>query len=245
MTARKGKLKLMVLAILLIMAAGGVVAYTQLIHVVHIEINPSGKTKVWEENTSEYPIPTIVTPHCESKQMAKKLFGKENPTLLDTVMKILEMPEGKRKVKELVNYYGRIFFSIIAYSLNDCSINVYTSPLTRPQEPVKFVFHYNKSVDNFSLEVVENTEASKWQCRNTDEELNTLLSVHDISTYNNTFFIACDSDYFAALLSKGFAWENEGIDLSGFKAYKGVQVSIAYQDGKELDRGIDEIMVIE
>lgn len=47
--------------------------------IIHIEIEPSGEKRVWEENTIEQP--TMAT-SCQSKEfeeMERKLFGKENP----------------------------------------------------------------------------------------------------------------------------------------------------------------------
>ena len=59
----------------------------------------------------------------------------------------------------------------------------------------------------------------------------------NISRYDNTFFVAGESDdpALANILPLiDFAWENKAISLSGFKAYKGVQVSVVYEDEKEL-----------
>ena len=72
-----------------------------------------------------------------------------------------------------------------------------------------------------------------------------LLSLHNISRYNNTFLVACEAtggDKHLAL--EGFAWEDKAIDISGFKAYKGIRISIVYQDGEKLDERVDEIIVI-
>ena len=47
---------------ILLVAVAGVAAYTQIVHVVHIEIDPSGKIKsIWEED-KESPIVEIPQP---------------------------------------------------------------------------------------------------------------------------------------------------------------------------------------
>lgn len=239
-----------ILAIILTIA--GVVAYTPLIHVVHIRINQisSEKIEVWEEKTST--IPVVVTPPYEYKQMAKKLFGKENPTLLDAVKRVIEMPKGREKVQKLVNYYGAVFFMGISesYHLEDYSINVYAFPLTKPTVGVIFEFHYNKEADTFSLETtrdIEDIESTRWRYRNvTDEELKLLLDAHGISHYNNTFFVADESEGVSPdiLPLIGLAWESEAIELNGFKAYKGVRINVVvFEDGGK-DKFVDEIVVI-
>ena len=92
---------LLICFLAIIFVAVAVSAYTQLSHLIHIEINPSGnETKVWKENTSKAPVPAALLYPQPGKTILKKLFGKEDPknlTLLDGIMKVFEMPEGKAK----------------------------------------------------------------------------------------------------------------------------------------------------
>lgn len=234
---------------ILFVAVAGVAAYTQIVHVVHIEIGPSGKIKsVWEEDKES----TIVEiPLAYSyEQLGKKLFGKENPTILDAVKKVLEEKEGREKVEELLKRYGKIYFCDIGagYSgLGYYYVEVVAHPLAKPELPIVFRFRYNESADTFSLEIAEDA-GIEWHYRNvTDEELKELLSLHDISHYKNTFFIASEVTG-ESLSLEGFAWEDNAIDIGGFKACKGVRISIVYlywNQGKEkLDERVDEIIVI-
>ena len=226
---------------ILLIAIAGAVAYIQLVHVVHIEISPSGKVKsVWEEE-KESPIVEVPQPY-SYEQLGKKLFGKGNPTILDAVRRILEEQEGREKVGELLKRYGKIYFRDIAYA--GYSMDVVAFPLTKPELPIVFKFRYNKSTDAFSLEIVKDVARIDWHYRNvTDEELKALLSLQNISRHNNTFFVACETAG-EPLSLKGFAWEDKTINISGFKAYKGLQISIVYQGEEKLDERIDEIIVV-
>ena len=227
---------------ILLVAVVGIVAYTQLVHVVHIEISPSGKVKIWEED-KESPIVEIPQPY-SYEQLGKKLFGKEKPTILDAVERVLEEREGREKVEELLKHYGKIYFCIIAYS--GYSMDIVAFPLTKPESPIIFKFHYNESADAFSLEIAEDVVRTEWYYRNvTDEELKALSNLHDVSRYNNTFFVAGRSNALAVLSLKCFAWEDKAININGFKAYEGIQISIVYQDREKLDERVDEIIVIE
>ena len=78
-----------------------------------------------------------------------------------------------------------------------------------------------------------------------------LLEVTDLSKYKNTYFIAAENEEMNTLLLEGFAWDDgDIINLNGFKAYKGVQVLIAYEkirgyeNLQELLRQLDEIIII-
>ena len=249
MTMRILKLVVPMLLITIVCVA----AYTQLVHVVHIEIGPSGKIKsVWEEDKES----TIVEmPLLYSyEQLGKKLFEKENFTVLDAAKRVLEEKEGREKVEELLKRYGKIYFCDVGagYSgLGYYYVEVIAHLLAEPELPIVFRFRYNESADAFSLEIAEYAEDAgiEWHYRNvTDEELKELLSLHDISRYRNTFFVA--SEVTGECLSlEGFAWEDKPINISGFKACKGVRVSIVYQywnQGREkLDEKVDEIIVIE
>lgn len=234
---------------ILLVAVVGVAAYTQLVHVVHIEIGPSGKLKsVWEED-KESPIVEIPQPY-SYEQLGKKLFGKGNPTILDAVKRVLEEKAGREKVEELLKRYGKIYFCDIGYSVSGYFVEVIAHPLAKPELPIVFKF-YNESADAFSLEIAEYAEDAagiEWHYRNvTDEELKELLSSHDISRYKNTFFVASEAAG-ESLSLEGFAWEDNAIDIGGFKACKGVRVSIVYlywNQGKErVDETVDEIIVI-
>ena len=237
---------------ILLVAVVGVAAYTQLVHVVHIEIGPSGKIKsVWEEDKES---PIVEIPQLYSyEQLGKKLFGKENPTILDAVKRVLEEKAGREKVKELLKRYGKIYFCDIGIGYSGLGyyyVEVVAHPLAKPELPIVFEFRYNESADAFSLEIAEYAEDGagiEWYYRNvTDEELKELLSLLDVSRYKNTFFVACEAS--ESLSLKGFAWEDRAINISGFKACKGVRISIVYlywNQGKEkLDERVDEIMVI-
>ena len=235
---------------MILVAVVGVAAYTQLVHVVHIEIGPSGKIKsVWEED-KESPIVKIPLAH-SYEQLGKKLFGKENPTILDAVKRVLEEEAGREKVEELLKRYGKIYFSDIGagyHGLGYYYVKVIVHPLAKPELPIGFEFRYNESADAFSLEIAENEAGIEWHYRNvTDEELKELLSLYDISRYKNTFFVASEAAG-ESLSLEGFAWEDKAINISGFKAYKGVRISIVYlywNQGKEkLDERVDEIIVI-
>lgn len=59
-------------------------------HVVHIEIGPSGETKIWEESTRKHPIVATSCRLEEFEEMERRLFGKENPTILDAVKVVIE-----------------------------------------------------------------------------------------------------------------------------------------------------------
>ena len=233
---------------ILLVAVVGVVAYTQLVHVVHIEVSSSGKIKsIWEED-KESPIVEIPQPY-SYEQLGKKLFGKENPTVLDAAKRVLEEKAGREKVKELLKRYGKIYFCDIGCS--GYSMDVVAFPLIEPELPIVFKFHYNESADAFLLKIAEYAEdvaGIEWHYRNvTDEELKELLSLHDISRYNNTFFIASEAAG-ESLSLEGFAWEDKAINISGFKAYKGVRISIVYlywnQGREKVDETVDEIIII-
>jgi len=230
---------------ILLVAVVGVVAYTQLVHVVHIEVSSSGKIKsIWEED-KESPIVEIPQPY-SYEQLGKKLFGKENPTVLDAVERVLEEKEGRKKIEELLKYYGKIYFCDIGCS--GYSMDVVAFPLTKPELPIVFEFCYNESADAFSLEIAQDVAGVEWYYRNvTDEELKELLSLHNISRYNNTFFVASEA-VGESLSLKGFIWEDKAINISGFKAYKGIRISIVYlywnQGREKVDETVDEIIII-
>ena len=233
---------------ILLVAVAGAAAYTQIVHVVHIEIGSSGKIKSIQEEDKESTIVEIPLAY-SYEQLGKKLFGKENPTILDAVKRVLEEKEGREKVEELLKRYGKIYFCDIGagyHGLGYYYVEVVAHPLAKPELPIVFRFRYNESADAFSLEIAEDA-GIEWHYRNvTDEELKELLSLHDISRYKNTFFVACEITG-ESLSLEGFAWEDKPINISGFKAYKGVRVSVVYQywnQGKEkLDERVDEIIV--
>lgn len=228
----------------LVAAVGVVAAYTTLVRLVHIEVGPSGEVSVWEEDV-EPPIKKAYPSSHE--QLRRKLFGEENPTILDAVRRVVEEEVGRRKVEELLRRYDKIYFSAIAYPIPERSIEVIAYPLARPKSPIIFKFHYNEAKGSFSLEIVEEVRGVKWHYRSvTDEELKELLSLHDISRYNNTFFVASEaiSGPSDALSLDGFAWEDKAIDVGGFKAYRGVQVSVTYQGGRKLIEEVNKIIVI-
>ncbi len=232
---------------ILLVTVVGVAAYTQMVRVVHIEVGPSGKVKsVWEEDKGS---PIVEIPEAYNyEQLGKKLFGKENPTILDAAKRVLGEKVGREKVEELLKRYNKIYFCDVGYSGSEHSVEVIAHPLVKPELPVVFKFQYSESADAFSLEISEHDERIELHYKNvTDEELKELLSLHDISRYKNMFFIA--SEVAGESLSlEGFAWEDEAMDIGGFKAWKGVRMSIVYlyrNQGKEkLDERVDEIIVI-
>jgi len=146
--------------------------------------------------------------------------------------------------------YSKIYFCDIGYSVSGDYIEVIAHPLAKPELPIVFEFLYNESADAFSLEIAEYADVAgiEWYYRNvTDEELKELLGLHNISCYNNTFFIASEAAG-ESLSLEGFAWEDKAIDIGGFKTYKGVRISIVYlywnQSKEKLDERVDEIILI-
>ncbi|MCD6494310.1 MAG: hypothetical protein J7K36_11085 [Archaeoglobaceae archaeon] len=109
----------LLICLAIIFVAVAVSAYTQLSHLIHIEINPSeNETEVWKENTSKAPVPAAQLYPQPGKTILKKLFGKEDPknlTLLDGIMKVFEMPEGKAKIQELIGSWNVIVFQGLAF----------------------------------------------------------------------------------------------------------------------------------
>ena len=137
-------LKLVVPMILVAVAV--VAAYTQIVHVVHIEIGSSGKIKsIWEEN-KESPIVEIPQPY-SYEQLGKKLFGKENPTILDAVKRVLEEKAGREKVEELLKRYDKIYFCDIGYSISGYSVEVIAHPLAKPE----LLLYSNFSTTNLQM----------------------------------------------------------------------------------------------
>ncbi len=223
-----------ILFILTVIALTGTLAFTYY-HVVHIEIKSSGKTKIWKENTRE--LPTVAT-SCQLKEfeeMERKLFEKENPTMLDAAKIVIEK-EGE-KVGEFINHYGKICFYAIAYNLRNCSVDICAHPLARPL--VNFVFSY--SDHNFSIKIDDELEREYHYRNVTDEELK-LLNAYNFSKYDEHFFIAAESK--DSILLYGFGWESKPILLDGFETYKGIQVRITYENGKVLSIIIDHIVIV-
>ena len=219
--------------ILAVVALTGTLAFTYY-HVVHIEIKSSGKTKIWKENTREHPIVATSCQLKEFEEMERKLFGKENPTMLDAAKIVIEK-EGE-KVGEFINHYGKICFYAIAYNLRNCSVDICAHPLARPL--VNFVFSY--SDHNFSIKIDELER--EYHYRNvTDEELK-LLNAYNFSKYDKHFFIAAESK--DSILLYGFGWESKPILLDGFETYKGIQVRITYENGKVLSKLFDHIVIV-
>ena len=204
-------------------------------HVVHIEIGPSGETKIWEESTRKHPIVATSCRLEEFEEMERRLFGKENPTILDAVKVVIEKEGGK--VREFINNYGKICFYAIAHNLRNCSVDICAHLLARPL--VNFVFSY--SDHNFSIKINEELEREYHYRKVTDEELR-LLNAYNFSEYDKHFFIAAESK--DSVLLYGFGWENKPIFLDGFAAYKGIQVRIAYENGKMLSASVDHAVII-
>ncbi len=126
-------------------------------------------------------------------------------------------------------------------------MDVVAFPLTKPESPIIFKFHCNESADAFLLKIAENVARTEWYYRNvTNEELKALSNLHDVFHCNNTFFVAGESNAFAELILslKCFAWGDKAININGFKAYEGIQISIIYQGREKLDERVDEIIVI-
>lgn len=249
---------LLICFLAIIFVAVAVSAYTQLSHLIHIEINPSeNETKVWEENTSKAPVPASPLYPQPGKTILKKLFGKEDPknlTLLDGIMKVFEMPEGKAKIQELIGSWNVVAFQGISFSFSEpeqkYSVHLIAFPLLKPEDKTIFSFVHEGN-DSFSFRITKNK--FKWNYRNlTKDELSELLEVTDLSKYKNTYFIAAENEEMNTLLLEGFAWDDgDIINLNGFKAYKGVQVLIAYEkirgyeNLQELLRQVDEIIIIK
>ena len=108
--------KRLVLLILAVVALTGTLAFTYY-HVVHIEIKSSGKTKIWKEKYKGTSCQLK-----ELEEMERKLFGNENPTMLDAAKIVIEK-EGE-KVGEFIDHYGKICFYAIAYNLRNCSVDI-------------------------------------------------------------------------------------------------------------------------
>ena len=254
---RVNRTPLLICFLAIIFVAVAVSAYTQLSHLIHIEINPSGnETKVWKENTSKAPVPAALLYPQPGKTILKKLFGKEDPknlTLLDGIMKVFEMPEGKAKIQELIGSWNVVVFQGLAFGLGGpgqkYSVHLVAFPLLKPEDKTIFSFVHEGN-DSFSFRITKNK--FKWNYRNlTKDELSELLEVTDLSKYKNTYFIAAENEEMNTLLLEGFAWDDgDIINLNGFKAYKGVQVLIAYEkirgyeNFQELLRQLDEIIII-
>jgi len=254
---RVSRTPLLICFLAIIFVAVAVSAYTQLSHLIHIEINPSGnETKVLEENTSKAPVPAAPLYPQPGKTMLKKLFGKEDPknlTLPDGIMKVFEMPEGKAKIQELIGSWNVVVFQGIAFGFGlpeqKYSVDLIAFPLLKPEDKTIFSFVYGDN-DSFSFRITKSK--FKWNYRNlTKDELSELLEVTDLSKYKNTYFIAAENEEMNTLLLEGFAWDDgDIINLNGFKAYKGFQVLIAYEkirgyeNLQELLRQVDEIIII-
>ena len=221
--------KRLVLLILAVVALTGTLAFTYY-HVVHVEIKSSGKTKIWKEKYKGTSCQLK-----ELEEMERKLFGNENPTMLDAAKIVIEK-EGE-KVGEFINHYGKICFYAIAYNLRNCSVDICAHPLARPL--VNFMFSY--SDHNFSIKIDDELEREYHYRNVTDEELK-LLNAYNFSEYDEHFFIAAESK--DSILLYGIGWENKPIFLDGFEAYKGIQVRITYENGKVLSKLFDHIVVI-
>ena len=254
---RVSRTPMLICFLAIIFVAVAVFAYTQLSHLIHIEINPSGnETKVLEENTSKAPVPAAPLYPQPGKTILKKLFGKEDPknlTLLDGIMKVFEMPEGKAKIQELIGSWNVVVFQGISFSFSESeqkySVHLIAFPLLKPEDKTIFSFVHEGN-NSFSFRMTKSK--FKWNYRNlTKDELSELLEVTDLSKYKNTYFIAAENEEMNTLLLEGFAWDDgDIINLNGFKAYKGVQVLIAYEkirgyeNLQELLRQVDEIIII-
>ena len=171
----------------------------------------------------------------------KELFGKENPTLLDVVEKVLEVPEGREGVLRLIELHKAVVFDTFAIgvglSKEGYSFKVLARPLFKPEDAVSFTFSSCKG-KGYSLEVKYPPKKFEWSYRNlTDAELKELVAeMPSIVKYENRAFVAAElKDYHEDHISLwGFAWRSEALDLNGFKAYKGIEVYKVYENGKVL-----------
>ena len=163
------------------------------------------------------------------------------------------MPEGKAKIQELIGSWNVVVFQGLAFGLGGpgqkYSVHLVAFPILKPEDKTIFSFVHEGN-DSFSFRITKNK--FKWNYRNlTKDELSELLEVTDLSKYKNTYFIAAENEEMNTLLLEGFAWDDgDIINLNGFKAYKGVQVLIAYEkirgyeNFQELLRQLDEIIII-
>ena len=151
---------LLICFLAIIFVAVAVSAYTQLSHLIHIEINPSeNETEVWKENTSKAPVPAAQLYPQPGKTILKKLFGKEDPknlTLPDGIMKVFEMPEGKAKIQELIGSWNAVVFQGISFSFSGpeqkYSVDLVAFPLLKPEDKTIFSFVHEGN-DSFSFRI--------------------------------------------------------------------------------------------
>ena len=169
----------------------------------------------------------------------KELFGKENPTLLDVVEKVLEVPEGRKGVLRLIELHKAAVFDAFAVGVGLSEegyfFKVLARPLFKPEDAVSFTFSSCKG-EGYSLEVEYPPKKFEWSYRNlTDAELKELVAeMPSIVKYENRAFVAAElKDYHEDHISLwGFAWEDKPFDLNGFKAYRGIEVFKVYEHGE-------------
>lgn len=197
---------------------------------------------VTEVTTSIYTITATEVKVNKSQQRARvleKVFGTANPTLLDVAERLIEVPEWRNVLEELVDEYGAVAIEGAGIRVRENVVSIGVAPLRRPGDIVRLVF--TPSGEGYSINVTP-PELS-WKYRNlTEHELEELLKfkfgvLHregrlyrsELSQYENCVFLAAERNGHKQLIA--IAWREEAIKLDGFEAHRGIRAYIFYSVG--------------